>query len=239
MAGKLFGVGVGPGDPGLMTIKAVEILKTAAHVFAPIPRPDGVSVAYTIAKNFIPENKPITFLLFPMLHDQEMLNKQLMKNYQSIEKMLRESGDCAFITLGDPSVYSTFTVMQRYFARFAPDIEIHIIPGITSYSFAAAQAGVALIEGDEILSIVSGNDSVERIGAIIDATDTAVFLKTYRNREQVLNIIQKKGLSRHCIYIQKCGMDGETIQFDVENLSGNPEYLSLLIMKKQHNNHES
>ncbi len=232
MAGKLFGIGVGPGDPGLMTIKAVEILNAVAHVFAPIPRPDGDSVAYRIAKHFIPEQKPVSFLLFPMLPDKGQLNEQLLKNFQSIEKKLRDGADCAFITLGDPTIYSTFTVMQQYFARYAPDIAIDIIPGITSFSFAAAQAGVALAEGDEILSIASGNDSVERIGEIIDKSDTAVLLKTYRHRDQVLDIIRGKGLSRHCIYVQKCGMDGENILFDVETLSGCPEYLSLLIVKK-------
>jgi len=232
MAGKLYGIGVGPGDPELMTIKAAEILKTAGHVFAPVSRSKGASIAHDIAKTYIPEQTPISFLLFPMLKDKKQLGGQWMENYRAIEQVVRQGVDCAFITLGDPNTFSTFAVMQRYFTRHAPDISIESIPGITSFSFAAAQAGVPLVEGNEILSIVSGNDSEERVAEIIDASDTVVFLKTYRNRDRLLKIINDKGLTRSCIYVQKCGMDGEGIVHDVEKLAGNPEYLSLIVLKK-------
>ena len=232
MAGKLYGIGVGPGDPELMTIKAVEILKTAGHVFAPVSRNNGASIACDIAKKYIPEQTPISFLLFPMLKDKEQLSGQWMDNYRTIEQVIRQGVDGAFITLGDPSTYSTFAVMQRYFTQHAPDISIEIIPGITSFAFAAAQAGMPLVEGNEILSIVSGNDSAERVAEIIDCADTVVFLKTYRNRDRLLKIIEEKGLTRSCTYVQKCGMDGEGIVHDVEKLAGNPEYLSLIVLKK-------
>ena len=235
MAGKLYGIGVGPGDPELMTIKAAEILKTVGHVFAPISRSNGASIAHDIAKIYIPEQTPISFLLFPMLKDKEQLGGQWMENYRAIEQVVRQGVDCAFITLGDPSTYSTFAVMQRYFTQYAPDILIEAIPGITSFSFAAAQAEVPLVEGNEILSIVSGNDSEERVAEIIDASDTVVFLKTYRNRDRLLKIIHDKGLTRSCIYVQKCGMAGEDILHDVEKRAGNPEYLSLIVLKKTAN----
>jgi precorrin-2/cobalt-factor-2 C20-methyltransferase len=232
MVGKLYGIGVGPGEPELMTVKAVEALKTAGHVFAPVSRIGGKSIAYDIAKKCIPEKIPVTLLLFPMLKDKLQLNSQWMENFQSIEQSVRQGVDCAFITLGDPSTYSTFAVMQRFFNRHAPDVALETIPGITSFSFAAAQAGIPLVEGDEILSVVSGNNSVERLAEIIDSSDTVVFLKTYRHRERLLKTVQDKGLSQSCIYVQKCGMDGEDILRDVKKLSGNPEYLSLIVLKK-------
>jgi precorrin-2/cobalt-factor-2 C20-methyltransferase len=233
MAGRLYGIGVGPGEPELMTVKAVEILKIVGHVFAPIARSGGTSIAYNIAKKFIPDEIPITLLLFPMLKDKEQLSGQWMVNYRAIEQAVRQGVDCAFITLGDPSTYSTFAVLQRYFVHHAPDIVLETIPGITSFSFAVAQAGMPLVEGNEILSIVSGNDSAERVAEIIDASDTVVFLKTYRNRDRLLNIINDKGLTNSCIYVQKCGMTGEDILHDVDKLAGNPEYLSLIVLKKQ------
>jgi len=234
MAGKLYGIGVGPGDPELMTVKAVEILKTVGHVFAPISRSNGASIAYDIAIKYIPSEIPVTSLLFPMLKDKEQLSGQWMENYRLIEQVVRKGVNCAFITLGDPSTYSTFAVMQRHFTQHAPDISIETIPGITSFSFAAAQAGMPLVEGNEILSIVSGNDSAERVAEIIDCADTVVFLKTYRNRDRLLKIIDEKGLTRSCIYVQKCGLDGEGIVHDVEKLAGNLEYLSLIVLKKHH-----
>jgi len=237
MAGKLYGIGVGPGDPELMTVKAVEILKTVGHVFAPISCSNGASIAYDIAKKYIPSEIPVTSLLFPMLKDKEQLVGQWMENYRLIEQVVRQGVNCAFITLGDPSTYSTFAVMQRHFTQHAPDISIEIIPGITSFSFAASQAGMPLVEGNEILSIVSGNDSAERVAEIIDCADTVVFLKTYRNRDRLLKIIEEKGLTRSCTYVQKCGMDGEGIVHDVEKLAGNPEYLSLIVLNKNRQGH--
>jgi len=233
MAGKLYAIGVGPGDPELMTIKAVEILKTVGHVFAPVSRNNGGSIAYDIAKKYIPEQTPISFLLFPMLKDKEQLGGQWMDNYRAIEHVIRQGVDCAFITLGDSSTYSTFAVLQRHFIRYAPDVSIETIPGITSYAFAAAQAGMPLVEGNEIISIVSGNDEPERVSEIIDCADTVVFLKTYRNRDRLLKIIDAKGLAGNCTYVQKCGLDGEDIVHDVEKLSGSPEYLSLIVLKKR------
>jgi precorrin-2/cobalt-factor-2 C20-methyltransferase len=232
MAGKLYGIGVGPGDPELMTIKAVETLKITGHVFAPIARSNNASIAYDIAKKYIPTDTPLTYLLFPMLKDKTLLSSQWMENYHTIEQVIRQGIDCAFITLGDPGTYSTFTVMQRHFAQHAPDIEVETIPGITSFAFAAAQAGTPLVEGNEILSIVSGNDSAERVAETIDCADTVVFLKTYRNRDRLLKIIEEKGFIRNCLYVQKCGLDGEGMVHDVEKLAGSPEYLSLIVMKK-------
>ena len=232
MAGKLYGAGVGPGDPELMTIKAVEILKTVGHVFAPVSRSNVTSIAYDIAKKYIPADTPVTYLVFPMLKDKEKLSGQWMENYRAIEQVVRQGVDAAFITLGDASTYSTFAVMQRHLIQYAPDIAVESIRGITSFASAAAQAGLPLVEGNEILSIVSGNDSEERVGEVIDCSDTVVFLKTYRNRQRLLEIIAAKGLASNCTYVQKCGLDGEGIVHDVDKLSGNPEYLSLIILKK-------
>ena len=147
MAGKLYGIGVGPGDPELLTIKAVEILKRSGHIFTPIAKEGGASVAFDIARRFIPAATPVSRLLFPMIKDKQVLEQQWMENHRAMETVLRAGHACAFITLGDPGIYSTFSVVMRYFKRFAPDIEIETVPGITSFAYAAARAGMPLVEG--------------------------------------------------------------------------------------------
>jgi precorrin-2/cobalt-factor-2 C20-methyltransferase len=234
MAGKLYGIGVGPGDPELLTVKAVEILKRCDHVFTPIAKEGGSSVAFDIARRFIPEATPVTRLLFPMIKDRHILERQWSENYRAMEEVVRACRLCAFITLGDSGTYSTFSVVMRYFKRLAPDIEIETVPGITSFSYAAARAGLPLVEGNEIVSVVSANDSPERLELIIDSSDTVVFLKTYRQRERLLKIIADRGLSDCCTYIQKCGLAGERVLHSLDGLEQSPEYLSLVVLKKTH-----
>jgi precorrin-2/cobalt-factor-2 C20-methyltransferase len=232
MAGKLYGIGVGPGDPELLTIKAVELLKRCDHIFTPIAKEDGSSVAFDIARRFIPETTPVTRLLFPMIKDRQVLEQQWNENYRAMEPVLRAGRACVFITLGDPGTYSTFSVVMRYFKRFAPELEIEVIPGITSYAYAAARAGMPLVEGNEIVSVVSANDSPERLERIIDSSDTVVFLKTYRQRERLLKMLADRGLGECCTYIQKCGLDGERVLGSLDGLDQSPEYLSLVVLKK-------
>jgi len=232
MAGKLYGIGVGPGDPELLTIKAAEILKRCGHVFTPIAKEGGASVAFDIARRYIPAATPVTHLLFPMIKDKKVLEQQWMANHRVMEAAARAGQECAFITLGDSGTYSTFSVVRRYFKRFAPDIEIEAIPGITSFAYAAARAGMSLVEGNEIVSVVSANDSLERLERVIDSSDSVVFLKTYRQREQLLKMLKRRGLSDSCTYLQKCGLQGERVTRDLDALAQSPEYLSLVILKK-------
>ena len=233
MAGKLYGIGVGPGDPELLTIKAVEILRRSEHIFTPMAKAGGASLAFDIARRYIPAATPVTQLLFPMVKDKQVLEQQWLKNYRAMETAVRAGQICAFITLGDPGTYSTFSVVMRYFRRFAPDIEIETVPGITSFAYAAARAGMPLVEGNETVSVVSANDSQERLERIIDSSDSVVFLKTYRQRERLLKMLKDRGLGDCCAYIQKCGLTGERVSRNLDGLLQNPEYLSLVILKKR------
>ncbi len=234
MAGKVYGIGVGPGDPELMTVKAVEVLQRAGHVFAPISRDGSTSIALETAQRFIPAPTPVTKLLFPMLKDKRVLHDQWMKNYEAIRDAACRGADCAFITLGDPGIYSTFSVIAGLFKAHSPDIEIETIPGIPSFCHAAARAGMTLVEGDEILAVASANDTRERIGALIKTADTAVFLKTYRDRNRLLDIVKDCGFLSCCTYMRRCGMQGEEVIRECEKLPDDPDYLSLIIVKKPH-----
>ncbi len=238
MLGKLFGIGVGPGEPDLLTVRAVEILKQAGHIFTPVSRTGAKSVAYKIARRFVPEDTPVTPLLFPMIKDRTELNGQWMENYQKIDAVIRNGVSSAFITLGDSSTYSTFGVVARLFRQYSPDVELVTIPGVTSYCYSAALSGMPLVEGQEILSVASANDTEERIRSVIDSSDTIVFLKTYRNQDRLMQIVKEKGLLDCCTYIKRCGMAGQEVIQDIRNMPDNPEYLSLIVLKKPHQENE-
>lgn len=232
MTGKFYIVGVGPGESGLVTLKATRVLASVGHIFVPVSGMDRESLAYEIAQQYIPPGTSVTELLFPMADNKEMLKEKYMRNYKKIESLLRQGEDAALITIGDPSTYSTSWPVLNLVQDHAPDIEVEVIPGITSYAHGAARTAAALVEGNEILSVVSSYDSLERIEAVIDVSDTVVFLKTYKKRKMVIDLLAKLGMLNKCMYIKRCGLEGEEIIADLEKLPPDLEYFSMIILKK-------
>lgn len=233
MAGKLFIVGIGPGDPELVTIRAAAILRTVQYVFIPLAGKGKESLAYAIAKNYIQQDAVISELTFAMVQDKDILHASYLENYRKLESVLRKDSDAALITLGDPGTYSTAWQIVALFKNRAPDILVEIIPGVTSYADAAARSEITLAEGNDILSVVSSYDSIERINTIIDSSDTVVFLKTYKKRSSVIELLKTKGLFERCIYIRRCGLRGEKIIHDLRQIPEDNDYFSMIILKKR------
>ncbi len=232
MNGKLFIIGVGPGDSGLITVKAAQVLRDIKYVFIPVSKQGRDSIAYKIAQHHIGSRAEICQLTFPMLKDKIALHTYYRENQRHIERVLRRGDDAALLTLGDPSTYSTAWYILQVMRQAAPEVDVEIIPGISSYVYGAARAACNLAEGNEVLSVVSTYDSLERIEAVIDASDTVVFLKTYRERQRLLELLRTKGLFDQCIYIKRCGLHSEEIIRDMQQLPDEPEYLSMIILKK-------
>jgi precorrin-2/cobalt-factor-2 C20-methyltransferase len=233
MAGKLFVVGVGPGDAGLITVKAAHIFETVKHVFVPVSGEGRSSLAYEISSRYISGNTNVTELLFPMQKNKDSIREHYIANFKKIEAVLRAGKDAAIITIGDPSTYSTAWPVLNLLREEASDIELEIIPGITSYAAGAASTGEALAEGNEIMSVVSSYDLPDRIEAVIDVSDTVVFLKTYKKRDIIVDLLRKKGLIEHCVYIKRCGLEGEEVIYNLDRLPEEIDYFSMFILKKR------
>ena len=231
MLGKLFIVGVGPGDPGLVTVKAARVLGSVSHVFVPLSKKGRKKVALEIAQEYIPADSVEVELVFPMLRNKDEVQTKYRENFQKIMTVLRQGHDAALITLGDPGTYSTAWPILNLIQEHAPDIEMEVVPGITSYAHAAARAAVRLVEGNETLSVVSANDSLERIESVIGASDTVVFLKTYKERPRLIELLKKRALLNSCIYIRRCGLAEEEIVYNMEHLPEEVDYLSMIILK--------
>ena len=233
MAGKLYIIGAGPGDHGLLPVKAAQILKRAKKIFIPVSGEGRESLAYQIVRTYTLEDACISELLFPMLLDRGEMEKAYAENSKIIEAALREGYDAAFITIGDPGTYSTAWQILALLQEHARDLDVEILPGVTSYAAAAARAAVALAEGNDVLSVVSSYDDPERLEAVINASDTVVFLKTYKKRGLIAELLKKKGLLKQCMYIKRCGLEGEEIIRDMEKLPEAIDYFSMIILKKK------
>jgi precorrin-2/cobalt-factor-2 C20-methyltransferase len=235
MLGTLFGIGVGPGDADLLTLKAVKALKLVEHVFAAASTKNDYSLALDIVRDHLPPNTPLDHLAFPMTFDPDHLEDAWLANCEKVIEILKQGKHAAFLTLGDPLTFSTFIYLMRKIRRRLPEVTITVIPGITSFQAAAACAALPLAEGEEVMTIISGAKGAGRLKEVIQVSDSVVLMKTYKQLPQILEQIEDVGLQDNCCFISRCGLEGQVVEHDFQRLSNlkQPHYLSLMIVKKR------
>ena len=226
--GKLYGIGVGPGDTELLTLKAARILKTVPVVFTPKSSKEKESIALSIVKPVLEEREDYKRLMlvtpiFPMIENKDELEKIWTSASEMIAQYLESGRDVAFITLGDPSVFSTYAYVQK---RLIDDYEIETVPGITSFTACAAARNKALVEQNQILTIVPKID--DRLEHVLEYSDSIVLMKASRNTSQLEETIEKKERPKEIYSVQNCTRENEKI---IEGFSNEKPYLTTTIIK--------
>jgi len=233
MLGTFYGIGVGPGDPELLTLKAVRVLNQVDHVFAAASSKNDYSLALDIARCHLRPATPVDCLNFPMTFEPEHLETAWQANCETVRDLLVAGKDVAFLTLGDPMTFSTFNYLLRKVRRQLPRARVQVIPGITSFQAAAACATIPLAEGEETITVISGAKGGERLREVIAVSDNVVLMKAYKQFPQILSHIEALGLEHKCCFISRCGLEGEVVETNFGRMSAmNPHYLSLMILKK-------
>jgi precorrin-2/cobalt-factor-2 C20-methyltransferase len=232
----LYGIGVGPGDPELMTLKSVNILKHVDIVFAAASTKNDYSLAVSIARPHIPETTQVKILPFPMTKDQNETRKAWSENAKTIIHDLKQGRNGAFITLGDALTYSTFGYILKHVQQLAPDIHIESIPGITSYQAAASRVNLPLVEGEETLMIMSGVNGGGCLRNLNQKPENIVFLKAYKNIDDIIDSIKESDFIQKSVGITSCGLPEEKIVTDINQFSTMPpDYWTLIIAKHNKN----
>ncbi len=249
MDGKLYVIGVGPGDPELMTLKAARILREVPCVFVPKGREEGSSLALSIVQKAIDlGGKEIIELHFPMMKTRgseesgfssqenksaDELDDKWNKAAGAVLQRLDDGLDAAFITIGDPGIYSTFFYLYDRLLARKPSLSIEIIPGISSINAAAACAGMNLGLGNERMAILPANylDSLEET---LERFDTVVLMKVNKVFDTVKDVLDRKGLTGKAVYVARAGMDDEKIVRDISRITEDDlNYFSLIIVRKR------
>jgi precorrin-2/cobalt-factor-2 C20-methyltransferase len=232
--GRLYGVGVGPGDPELMTLKASRILSQVPVIFVPKKAEQGESIAESIVGNLPLRIEPkVVGLVLPMLRDREQLADYWRKAVESMWQYLKNGEDCAFVNVGDPLLYGTFVHILETLQKSHPEVEVEVIPGISSINAAAARAIVPLASNDERIAIISGNREDKVIRQTLENFDTVVFMKMNTVFDKLLTILEELKLIEKCVYVRRCTTQDEEIIWDISRLKGKKvDYFSLLIVRK-------
>jgi len=228
----LYGVGVGPGDPELLTLKAVNTLRRVDLLLAASSSRNEYSIALDIARPHLHEGVPVVMLDFPMTRDRKDLESAWEANTRIAAEELLKGRDVAFLTLGDPMVYSTFGYLARTVARLYPEIPVRVVPGITSFQAAAAGNGVPLVESGENLLILSGVNDAHVLSESLEQADNTVILKSYRNFAAIKEVVEHHGLGDRSFFVSRIGLAGEVGRCSLADAPENPNYLSLVVVKK-------
>jgi precorrin-2/cobalt-factor-2 C20-methyltransferase len=246
MAGKLFVIGIGPGDPELMTLKAVRVLKEVPCIFVPKGREEGSSLALSIVRRILPlEGKEIVEAHFPMVKTVQSSESgvrgdradELDSKWNEIaeEVLIRvEKGrDVAFITIGDPGIYSTFFYLYDKLLQRKPMLEIEIVPGISSINAAAARAGLSLGLGNDKIAILPVN-YLDSLQETLEKFDTVVLMKVGKVFETVRDTLTRMNLANSATFVARAGMEDERIRKDIRQVKEEDlNYFSLVIVRKR------
>lgn len=225
MKGKLYGVGVGPGDPELLTLKALRLIKEAPVIAVPGTVPEN-TVAYRIVVQAYPElaEKELLPIDMPMTKDHAKLRESHEKGAKAVAAVLDQGKDVVFLTLGDTTVYSTYLYVHHRVEEMGYDTEI--VSGITSFCAVAARLNIGLVEKHEELHVIPASYQIDEA---LQLPGTKVLMKAGKKMAEVKATIKRLGAS--AVMIENCGMPNEKIYRSVDEIPEDAGYYSLIIIK--------
>ena len=231
-AGEFYGVGVGPGDSELITLKAVRIIKSADCIFAPRADSKKSSLALDIVKD-ITAGKRIIEQIYPMVRDKTKLEAAWRKSANEIKEEIESGNSVAYLTIGDPLTFSTYCYLLQQLSGIIPPQNIHTIPGITSYNSAASLANFPMIEQDEKLAIIPVSNDVSELRPVLNNFDTVVLMKVAKKLDEVIELLEELKLIDNSLFASYVGFDNEYITRDLSSLKRSGKgYLSVIIVRK-------
>jgi len=226
MFGKFYGIGVGPGDPELLTIKAVNTLHTVDIIAVPESNKEKSSTALEIVKPHLKEGYQTISVFFPMIKSEEERQKSRQKNADIISDLIKEGKNVAFITLGDPMLYSTYIYLIQLMNK--AEIEIETIPGIYSFSAISSRLNIPLVKGDEKLAVITSMETTDWVA--LSNFDTIVCMKII-SYKQALSDFLRYHPQYSFVMASNVGHPTETVSYDEAEIETDLPYFTTAILQ--------
>lgn len=233
-------MGCGPGDPDLLTVKAVRAIQNADVIMCPTSREGKESIAYSIISSLIDGSKrpDVENLVFPMVKDRETLENTWQTNARMIAEKVRGGKNVVYLTVGDPSLYSTWIYLQRELRSKYPEIKITVVPGIVSMFAFASKVGISIAEGDETVAVIPACYDLSRVKETAKNCDTMIFLKDGRYFDQVISLLREAGFPDTSLFAiaQDVGTNEEIVKKltlgEVTKDTLTSKYFSIMVVKR-------
>lgn len=233
IAGTFYGIGVGPGDPELITVRGANLLSSCRCVVVPKSRMKKESLALKIAQRYIADDAEIIEQVYPMTSDDALLKEEWNKAAKEVLALLRKPQDVCFLTLGDPLFYSTHIYLLRELKKLAPNLKTVTVPGIMAMNAAAAVTDFPLGEAKKTVTVVPTADDLAATRRAIEAGGNVVLMKVGGRLQAILMLLEELNVIDKAVFVAKAGQEGEVIETDLRNLrDANPKtgYLSIILI---------
>ena len=231
--GTLYGVGLGPGDPELVTLKARRIMRQVPTLLLPVRREGEEGYAWAIAAPHLDQGQQrIVRLPFPQERGEAELDRQWERNAERVLSLLADGRDAAFLTEGDPLLYSTFTQLALRLRAAAPELPIEIVPGVSSITAAAAAAGEPLVARGGRLAILPTVYGTDELREVLETFDTVVLLKVNRVLRDVVAVLEDLDLADRALLVERCGRPEQRVVRGLGRFDEPVGYFSLVIVRK-------
>jgi precorrin-2/cobalt-factor-2 C20-methyltransferase len=232
---RLHGIGVGPGDPELVTVKGARLIRAADVVFVPAARIGQRSLARSIAEPYIASGQRVVELEYPTDgRAHASLERTWGANADVIATELGSNLTGVFLTEGDPMLYSTFVYTMDALRARHPEVSIEITPGVSSVTAAAAAAGVPLAVGQQRIAILPADSPESVLRSTLSGADTTILLKLSAGSDRIVDLLRELGLLEQAVWVRRCGQASQEIVHDVGTLRGRAlDYFSLMIVTRR------
>ena len=231
--GTLYGLGVGPGDPELITVKAFRKLQECPVIAYPKKLKGSKSYAHRIVEMYIqPSEKEMLGLVFPMTKDEETLRIEWAKSVETIYTYLAKGQDVAFVTEGDPMLFSTFIHLMKLMKETHADVPIETVAGISSFNGSANRLGIPLADGEDHVAMIPATENMEDMRRVLETHDAVVFIKVAKVLNEMLDLLEEMDLLYGVHVVTKVTSDEEVI-WNIDELRGvELNYLSCMVVRK-------
>lgn len=230
--GVFYGIGVGPGDAELLTVKAINAIKNSDVIIAPKSEKKDESLALTIAKPYLSADTEIVFQTFPMIKKFEETDEIFEKNKTEIYNFIIAGKNVGFLTLGDPMFYSTYIYVFKLLKNMG--VEIETIPGIPAFLAISSYLNRPLVYGDDILTVIPATADSEKILTALRCSDKTVLMKVYKNFGEIVEMLENEKMLEESVLVSRCGLQGEKIITDIsEHRNEKMNYLSTILTNKK------
>jgi len=234
--GTLYGIGVGPGDPELMTLKAVRLLRRVPVIAVPVAQTDGDSYALEVVAGELRPEHTVLRLHFPMVRDAAARMAHRKAATRAIVEQLHLGRDVAFLTEGDPLLHSTFIYVLN---SLPTQMSVEVVPGVSSITAAAAQAGMPLVNADQRLAVLPATyENVARLRHTLQEFDAVILLKVNRVLAEIVAVLDQMGLGDQTVLVERASHPTSRVLRGLDQLrNASVHYLSLLIIHTARQEH--